>query len=176
MNKAERVVHLLGSWLDHITRILWLVSGTLLVLMAITVGYQVVMRYVFRNADPYAYEAILILMLTCVVFSLAHTQRLGRHLRIDILDRYLPESVKDVIVNVIGPILGLVFFIPLVWKTWERAWFALQSGMSTNTTGIPTFPMMIIIPVGAGLLCLVLIAQILRYLCSLNNKKATMQK
>lgn len=143
--------------------------------MAFTVGYQVVMRYIFRNADPYAYEAILILMLTCVVFSLAHTQRLGRHLRIDIMDRYFPESVRDAIVNVVGPVLGLVFCIPLVWKTWEKAFLALQSGQFTNTTGIPTFPMMVTIPVSVGLLCLVLIAQILRYLVSLKKKGTTVE-
>jgi len=176
LNKAEKVTQLLGSWLDRVTRLLWLVSGALLVLMAIVVGYGVVMRYVFRNADPYAYEAILILMLTCVVFSLAHTQRLGRHLRIDIIDRYLPESVRAAILNLVGPIVGLVFCIPLVWKTWDRAWFALQSGQSTNTTGIPTSPMMMTIPVGAGLLCLVLMAQILRYLASLKNKGTTVEK
>jgi TRAP-type C4-dicarboxylate transport system permease small subunit len=175
LNKAEKVIQLLSSWLDHVTRVLWLVSGSLLVLMAFTVGYQVVMRYVFRNADPYAYEAILILMLTCVIFSFAHTQRLGRHLRIDIMDRYFPKSVNDAIVNVVGPVLGLVFCIPLVWKTWEKAWFALQKGEITNTTGIPAFPMMIIIPIGVGLLCLVLIAQILRYLVSLKKKDTTVE-
>jgi TRAP-type C4-dicarboxylate transport system permease small subunit len=175
LNKAEKVIQLLSSWLDHVTRALWLVSGSLLVLMAITVGYQVVMRYIFRNADPYAYETILILMLACVIFSFAHTQRLGKHLRIDIIDRYFPKSVRDAIVNVVSPVLGLVFCIPLVWKTWEKAFMALQSGQTTNTTGLPTFPMMIIIPIGVGLLCLVLIAQILLYLVSLKKKDTTVE-
>jgi TRAP-type C4-dicarboxylate transport system permease small subunit len=135
-----------------------------------------VMRYIFRNPDPYAYEIIYILMLACVVFSIAHTQRLGRHLRIDILDRYFPEAVQGVLLNIVGPIVGLIFCIPLVWKTWEKAWFALQSGQTTGTTGIPTFPMMVAIPVGVGLLCLVLIAQILRYLASLRSKDVTVKK
>ncbi|MGD9393596.1 MAG: TRAP transporter small permease [Dehalococcoidia bacterium] len=173
MNKEGKLIQLLSSWLDHVTRALWLVSGSLVVLMAIVVGYQVVMRYIFRNASAPAYELILILMLACAVFSLAHTQRLGKHLRIDILDRFFPKLMQDIIVNIVGPVLGLVFCVPLVWKTWERAWFALQTGQSTNTTGIPTAPMMIAIPVGIGLLGLVLLFQILRYLVSLKTKDTT---
>jgi TRAP-type C4-dicarboxylate transport system permease small subunit len=171
-----RIFQFLGSLLDRITRLSWLFTGALIVLMAFVTVYGVVMRYIFKNPDPYAYEISYICMLACVVFSIAHTQRLGRHLRIDILDRYLSETVRGIILNIVGPIVGLIFCIPLVWKTWEQAWFALQSGQTTGTTGIPTFPMMVAIPVGVGLLCLVLIAQILRYLASLRTKDVTVKK
>ena len=176
MQRVERILQFLGSQLDRITRLCWLFTGALIVLMAFVTGYGVVMRYIFRNPDPYAYEITYILMLACVVFSIAHTQRLGRHLRIDILDRYFPEAVRGVILNIVGPIVALIFCIPLVWKTWEKALFALQSGQTTGTTGIPAFPMMVAIPVGVGLLCLVLIAQILRYLASLRIKDVTVKK
>jgi len=171
-----RIFQFLGSLLDRITRLSWLFTGALIVLMAFVTVYGVVMRYIFKNPDPFAYEISYICMLACVVFSIAHTQRLGRHLRIDILDRYLSEAVRGIILNIVGPIVGLIFCIPLVWKTWEQAWFALQSGQTTGTTGIPTFPMMVAIPVGVGLLCLVLIAQILRYLASLRTKDVTVKK
>ena len=171
-----RIFQFLGSLLDRITRLSWLFTGALIVLMAFVTVYGVVMRYIFKNPDPYAYEISYICMLACVVFSIAHTQRLGRHLRIDIFDRYFPEAIRGVILNIVGPIVGLIFCIPLVWKTWEQAWFALQSGQTTGTTGIPTFPMMAAIPVGVGLLCLVLIAQILRYLASLRTKDVTVKK
>jgi len=173
MNRLERILQFLGSQLDRITRLCWLFTGALIVLMAFVTGYGVAMRYIFRNPDPYAYEISYILMLACVVFSIAHTQRLGRHLRIDIFDRYFSQAVRGVIVNIVGPVVGLVFCIPLVWKTWETAWFALQSGQTTSTTGLPTFPMMVAIPIGVALLCLVLIAQILRYLASLGSKEVT---
>jgi len=171
-----RIFQFLGSLLDRITRLSWLFTGALIVLMAFVTVYGVVMRYIFKNPDPYAYEISYICMLACVVFSIAHTQRLGRHLRIDILDRYLSETVRGIILNIVGPIVGLIFCIPLVWKTWEQAWFALQSGQTTGTTGIPTFPMMVAIPVGVGLLCLVLIAQIVRHLASLRTKDVTVKK
>ena len=173
MNILKKAIQFLGSALDHVTRLLWLISGAMIVLMAFVTGYGVVMRYIFNNPDPYAYEITYILMLACVVFSLAYTQKLGRHLRIDILDRYFSERVRGVLNNILGPVVGLTLCIPIVWKTWEKALFAFQSGQMSGTTGIPVYPMMFTIPVGAGLLCLVLIVQILSYLASITGKGKT---
>ena len=171
MNKVERVIQLLGSLLDRISRLFWLLAGALIVLMAFVVGYGVFTRYVLRNPDPYTYEITCILMLACVAFTLAHTQRLGRHLRIDLLDRYFPELVRGILLNIVGPIVGLVFCGVLTWKTWGDAWLALQNWQVTRgTLIIPTFPIKMTVPIGAGLLCLILIAQILRYLASLRGK------
>jgi len=171
MDKIEKIIQLLNSLLDRVTRLLWLFSGALIILMAFITAYGVVMRYIFRNPDPYAYELTYILMLTCVVFSIAHTQRLGRNLRIDIMDRHLPEMVHGILLNIVAPIVGLIFCIPLIIKTWDKAWFAMHSGQTTGTTGIPTFPMMMTIPIAVGLLCLVFIIQMLRYLISLKRPK-----
>jgi TRAP-type C4-dicarboxylate transport system permease small subunit len=176
LNKVKRVIQLLGSLLDRVTSSLWLVGGALIVLMAIDVGYGVVMRYIFRNPSSYAFEIACMSMLGCTLFSIAHTQRLGRHLRVDIMDRYLPEAVKGILLNIVSPIVGLIFCIPFVWESWNRALFALHGGQVTSTLGIPTFPMMMVIPIGVGLLCLVLIAQILRYLASLKGKDTTTKK
>jgi TRAP-type C4-dicarboxylate transport system permease small subunit len=176
LNRLKKIFKFGDSLLDRITHLSWLFTGALIVLMAFVTGYGVVMRYIFKNPDPYAYEISYICMLACVVFSIAHTQRLGRHLRIDILDRFFSEKVRGIIVNVASPIVGLIFCVPLVWKTWDQAWFALQSGQTTATTGIPTFPMMVAIPIGVGLLCLVLIVQMVRYFVSLKVKDTTVKK
>ena len=173
MKIIVRAIQVLGSALDHITRLLWIISGAMVVLMAFVTGYGVVMRYLFNNPDPFAYEITYILMLACVIFSLAYTQKLGRHLRIDILDRYYSETVREILNNILVPLVGLTFCIPIVWKTWEKALFAFQSGQMSGTTGILVYPIMFTIPVGTGLLCLVLIVQIFSFLASLPEKSKT---
>jgi TRAP-type C4-dicarboxylate transport system permease small subunit len=177
LNKVEKIIQLLGRLLDRTTRLTWLLAGALIVLMAFVVGYGVFTRYVLRNPDPYTYEITCILMLACVVFSLAHTQRLGRHLRIDLMDRYFPESVRGILQNIVGPIVGLIFCGILTWETWKDAWLALQNWQVTRgTLVIPTFPIKITVTIGAGLLCLVLIAQMLRYIASLRDKGTTVKE
>jgi TRAP-type C4-dicarboxylate transport system permease small subunit len=167
LSRTKRVSQVLSSWVDRVVHFFWVFAGALITLMAFVTGYGVFTRYVLRNPDPYTYEIDSILMLACVVFAIAYTQKLGRHLRIDLLDRSLPETYRLVLLNVIGPTIGLIFCAVLTWKTWETAWSALQTGEVTRGTWvIPTFPIRIIVPIGTGLLCLVLLNQILRYIAS----------
>jgi TRAP-type mannitol/chloroaromatic compound transport system permease small subunit len=167
LNKAKRVLQVLSLWLDRVVHFFWYFAGTLITLMAFVTGYGVFTRYVLRNPDPYTYEIDSILMLACVVFAIAHTQKLGRHLRIDILDRSVPETLRTFLINVIGPAIGLIFCAALTWKSWQTAWSALQTGEVTRGTWvIPTYPIRMMVPLGFGLLCLVLLAQILRRIAS----------
>jgi TRAP-type mannitol/chloroaromatic compound transport system permease small subunit len=108
------------------------------------------------------------LMLVTAIFCLAYTQRLGRHLRIDLMDRYLQKGVRGIVRDIVATAMGLFFSVILLWQTWTQAWWSLQSGeVTTGILAIPAFPMRIAISVSVGLLCLVLIAQILRNLASL---------
>jgi len=166
----------LSSWLDRVVHFFWYFAGALITLMAFVTGYGVFTRYVLRNPDPYTYEIDSILMLACVIFAIAYTQKLGRHLRIDLLDRSLPDTLRLILLNVIGPAIGFIFCAVLTWKTWVTAWSVLQTGEVTRGTWvIPTFPIRIIIPIGTALLCLVLLAQILRYFSSAKGKSQSLK-
>ncbi len=145
--------------------------------MAFVTGYGVFTRYVLRDPNPYTYEIDSILMLACVVLALAHTQKLRRHLRVDLLDRSLPERFHLVLANVISPLIGLVFCAAVTWKAWDAAWSAFGTGEVTRGTWvIPTFPIRLIIPIGTGLLCLVLLKQILGYFTSPKGTNQASQK
>ena len=166
----------LGRLLDRITNGFLVAAGVTVLLMAVFTTYGVIRRYVFHSPDNNAYLFTSILMLGCAIFAIAHIQRLGKNITVDYLSQRLPQRVRGFIVNVGAPILGLVFCVPLVWKSWENAWFAMETGQRTQTLlRIPTFPMHMAIPVCAGLLCLVLIAQMLRYLFSLRSKESQVE-
>jgi len=136
--------------------------------MALYITYTALRRYLLRSPDFYASEITNILMLVTAIFCLAYTQRLGRHLRIDLMDRYLQKGVRGIVRDIVATAMGLFFSVILLWQTWTQAWWSLQSWeVTTGILAIPAFPMRIAISVGVGLLCLVLIAQILRNLASL---------
>lgn len=158
--------------INRVSRVFWQFSGAAIVLMAFVVTYNVARRYIFRHQDPYAYVITCVLMLLCIVFAIAYTQSLRQHIRVDFIDRYLPERVREVMLNVVGPTLGLICISILVWKSWGPAWFALQTGdtLGSGVVRAPTWPWRMAVPLGGGLLCLVFISQILRYLVSLRSK------
>ena len=167
----KRAVRYLRLALDHICRLCWQIAGAATVLMALVISYNVTRRYLFNQQDPYAYVATCILMLVSVVFALAQTQNLNQHLRVDLLDRYIPKTTKAVIQKLISPLIGLICISIVTWKSWTPAWMAFQTGdtFGSGVARLVTWPSRMAVVFGAGLLGLVLIAQILRYLFSLRD-------
>lgn len=166
--KAESIFLFIDSLFERITRVLWLFSGAAIVLMAFVVGYGAFTRYALRNPDPYSYGITCILMLACVMFSIPYTQRLGRHLRIDLLDHFFSVKVRGILLNIAAPFVGLIFCSVLAWKSWDAAMFALKiSQITTSALTVPTFPLRIMITICIGILCLLLLMQILRHLALL---------
>jgi TRAP-type C4-dicarboxylate transport system permease small subunit len=156
--------------LEKVSSFCFIAAGMMVVVMAIVTTYGAARRYLFHSPDNNAYLISCILMLGCVAFSVAHIQTLKKHITVDYVSQHLPARIREVLLNIVGPILGLVFCVPFVWKSWGNAWFAMQSGERTLTLfQIPTFPLQFSIPFGAGLLSLVLLAQLVRNIISLRN-------
>jgi len=170
-NRLEKAGKLLASLLDRITFVCLASSGAMIVVMACIDAYGVARRYVFANPDPYVYTSINILMLGCAVFALAHVERLGRHVHVSFVAGHLSHKAQEILQNIIGPILGLIFCLTVIWMSWNDAWFSLQIKQTTpGIVEIPSFPIKMMVPVGLGLFCLVLIAKILRYVGSLKSE------
>lgn len=177
ITKSEKIIQALCSGIERLARLFWIVAGALIVLMAFVTGYGVFTRYILRNPDQYSFEIDSILMVACVVFSVAYTQKCGGHLRVDILDKFLSKTLRGILINIFSPLVGLTFCSVLFWKTWEAALNALQNSEITQSAWtIPTFPIRMLIPVGIGLLCLVLIAQIIRYLFLTDRKNLSIKE
>jgi TRAP-type C4-dicarboxylate transport system permease small subunit len=141
------------------------------VMMGFTTTYGVVRRYFFSSPEYHSYEVACILLLLSCVLALAYTQRLGRNLRVDFFVGRFPEKIQDILLNIVAPILGLVFCSIFSWMTWQSASYSLQVGeTSIGAWAIPLSPIKIMVPIGLGLLCLVLIAQLCRGLSSLKGK------
>ena len=174
MHRFGRIFRYLDWLLEKITRYCWYIAGAAITIMALVITYNVTRRYIFNEQDQYAYVITSVLMLVCVVLALAYTQRQRQHLRVDLLDRYLPERVVGIMQNVVGPVLALVCISILVWKSWDSAWFSFQTGdvFGGGTVRVVTWPSRMVITFGAALLDLVLLSQIIRYLASFKNKTA----
>lgn len=171
---VKNVFRFLGSLVDQLARYFWYISGAVVNVMALVITYNVIKRYVFRHQDSYAYLIACICMLVCAVFAWAYVQKQGQHIRVDLMDRYYSKKFRGILLNVISPIIGLICISIIVWESWGSAWFALQSG-DTFGSGVilaPSWPPRMMVFIGAVLLCLVFIVQIIRYIASLKNKSA----
>lgn len=167
--------------LDHIIeRISYFgvyISGVLALLMACLATYGVIRRYAFNNPEKYSYEISIMFLVIGVVFALPYIQRVGRHLRVDFIVNRLPAGAQDILSDIVFPLIALFYVVPLTWKSWENSWYALQIGERSYSAWAPLLgPIKVMVPIGVGLLCLVLLAQLCRRVSSLIKRAKKMEQ
>ena len=169
-----KIGRILESLITGISRFFLLVSGILVLLMAWIIAYAVVKRYMFHAPDPYAYELSVIFLLFCGVLAFAAVEDMDRHVKNDILSSRFSQNCQLILMGVIFPVLALFFVVLLAWKSGADAMYALQIGqVSSSPLALSLGPIKIVIPLGYGLLCLVLLKKIFRGVLQLeHNRKA----
>lgn len=156
INKADRVI-------ERVSYAFTILSGILIVLMTFIASYGVIRRYVFKSPEPYSYELSMMFLLWTFVLALAYLEKLDGHIRMDLFVVLLPKKIRDFLLNVIGPLLGFIFCAVLTYEGWIVAMYSLGIGeRSMSVWAVPLFPVKIVIPIGYGLLCIVLLLRIAR--------------
>jgi len=156
--------------LDRASFVFLYISGFLTLIMGFTVTYGVVMRYVFEKPQMEVYELSMMFMVAGLVFAVAYVQRDDRHLCVDFLSSRMPPNVQEILLRVIVPIAGLFYVGVLTWKGWTAAMYSLSIGETSQSVWQePLFPVKIIIPIGYGMCCLVLLSQITHGIASLKR-------
>ncbi len=174
---VKKVIQTLDRTIERAGYIALLFSGILIFLMAWASTYGVARRYLLNKPEPYSYEISTIFLVACVVFAIAGVQRWGRHLRVDFVSNRLSEGVQDILLNIVGPVLALFYVVLLTWQSWDAAWYSLQIGETSQSIWRePWWPTKMMVPIGSGLLCLVLIAQLCRGAASLIQRIRKMGK
>jgi TRAP-type C4-dicarboxylate transport system permease small subunit len=169
LEKGKR--NIISLTVEYISRVGLVISGVFVLAMAFSSTYGVARRYIFHNPEPYSYEVSTILLIWCFVLSVAALQYQKRHIRGDFLLSRLPKNVQYFIDYLLAPILGLLCAFILCWKAIPGAMFSLSIGeVSASSWKEPIFPTKIVIPIGFGMLCIVIIYQIYEGFAGLRKK------
>lgn len=157
--------------IDRASHVFLVLSGILIVIMMFTATYGVVRRYAFHNPEPYSYEISTMFLLFSFVFAISAVERLNRHIRVDFISSHLSERLQHFVLDIIAPVMGLLFAFFLTWKGIEVALFSLEIGeVSSSSWGEPIFPIKLMVPIGYALLFLVLLTRIFRGFTSLRSR------
>jgi TRAP-type mannitol/chloroaromatic compound transport system permease small subunit len=161
----------LNRILNRVTNALIVITGFSILIMSLVYTYGSLKRYIFTAPDPFAYLGVSILMLIVALVPLAGVQMMRQHITVDFLGGHFPKAVQDIIKEILGPLMGLVFCAAIVYTSWNEAMYSLQVSQHTiAAASIPTFPFKILVPIFSGLICLVLLAQILGFLFSYKGR------
>lgn len=141
------------------------------IVMALGIGYEVLVRYFFRAPTPWAFDLSYILYGTLFMMAGAYTLSRDGHVRGDFIYRlWRPRTQATVEL-----ILYIIFFFPGVtalifagWKYASRSWGYWEVS-SNSPAGIPIFQFKTVI-VAAGILLFIQgIAQVFRCIVCLRT-------
>ena len=167
-----KIVRLLDKIIDVLSKIALFCGGILLMVMAINITYGVLARYLFGAPSIYAMELTKILMIPALVLAVAYVQRYNRHLQVDFLSARFARKVQVILFDIVVPIAGLFVTYVLVWKGWTAMVYARSiNEVSYSSWAEPMWPVKLFIPIGYGLLFVVMVAQVCKGVAKLINDK-----
>ena len=103
-------------------------------LMCLAVFLQFFTRYVLNNSFAWTEEIATYCLVAIVFIGAAMCVRLGRHIHVDFLFRYLPARVARVLATLID-ILRTLFFGYAAWLVWR--FMTLIEGETMTTINLP---------------------------------------
>ena len=161
--------------LDHILeRVIYFaiyVAGIITLIMAAVTTYGVFRRYALNDPEPYSYEIAIFCLICSVSLALPYIQRQGRNLRVDFVSNRFSPRLQGVLLDILVPLIALFYLVLLARESWRDAMYALSIGAKTYSAwGPPVGPMKLLVPIGVGLLCLVLIFQLIHGLLALRKR------
>ncbi len=160
MKKPNGFLIVFVKWFDRVNDSLAFMAGLAIAFSALFVIYEVIMRYLLKRPTTWVNDISEILLVYCTFLGTAWVLRMGGHIKIDILITPMKRR-GQVIMGIIQDILSLFFCLIFTWISWESFWDSLMTQERTagGLFSVPLWPVYIVIPLGAFLLCLQLIRQ-----------------
>lgn len=112
------------SRFETIEKTLCTIGSIALGMMAIVLGVGIVSRYVFGYPIPGIYDIVQLLLVWVVFLSLSFTQKGERHIRVEIILRYLSER-KRLYLDIAALIFGCILCSMMSYQAAKLAWSSL---------------------------------------------------
>lgn len=131
------------------------------ILAVVVYYYEVIARYVFNSPTNWAHESMFLMFGMQYLLAGGYVLREGAHVRVDVIYMYLPNRIKA-IVDIFSSIFFFIFTIALLITGWIFFHDSFEVGeVSFTEWGIQYWPIKFALPLGAALLLLQGVAQLL---------------
>ena len=131
---------------------------------------DVVSRYLLNRPILGTLETFEILLPAIVLLGLGYTQESRAHVRMEILVSHLPFRTQTVL-NLLTNACALLISVLILWRGWVLTIGYWRMGRTIPTIEVPMFLPQLLVPLGALLLSLVLIVQMLQGISDLIGRK-----
>ena len=121
---------------------------------------EVIGRYIFNRPIAAVLELSQIMQATMIFLAWAYTTAEGSHVRVDLIVRRFSPRLQAII-ELVMAVLGIALFSLIAWQAAKKALYYWASNMQVDVLFIPLAPFQFLLTIGAALLCLELIAQMI---------------
>ncbi len=151
-------------------KINWVSAAALLLMMLLTTA-DVILR-LFKSSIPGTYEIIGLLGSVVAAFALGYTSVKNGHIAVDFLVQRF-STTTQALVGAVNALIAAALFAVLTWQLLLYGFDLLEKGQVTLTVQLPIYPFVLGTAAGCGLLTLVLLVELLRFVRTLRERMGT---
>ncbi len=153
-------LRMLARRVEAFNRVMYWFSAVAILLSALILTYEVLMRYIFVIPTIWEIEAAIYLGVMATFMGAAYGLKDGAHINIDLVTRALPPRIQTRLYRMMS-FISLLFCIYLSYKGWQLWWEAFSKGWrSESLWGPPLAIPYFFLPMGISLLSLQFIIEI----------------
>lgn len=149
------------KWLDENFEEVILVS--LLILMTLTMGLQITMRYVFHNSLSWSEELVRFMFVWSAFISVPFCIKHGTSIKIDLFRNAFPEKIKKFLL-IFDKLILLSLFSILTYYSIDVVRVTLLSGQTSTALGLPMQYVQVSTVLGFGLACIRIVQKLIKVL------------
>ncbi|MBN1999086.1 TRAP transporter small permease subunit [candidate division KSB1 bacterium] len=164
LKKSIELVNWLNTWIGKLLY-------PLMLLICIVIFIEIVMRTVFNNPTTWTFETTQFLFIICTFLAAGHLLRDRGHIGVDIIYSKFSRK-RQVLIDILTFPFFVLFVGSLLFFGFEFAFDSLMKFERTGSVWDPVvFPIKFAVPIGATLLMLQGICNLIEDILSLQHKE-----
>jgi TRAP-type C4-dicarboxylate transport system permease small subunit len=156
---------MVGRFIDRITESFSFMGGVALVLIMVHVNLDVVLRYLLGAPLSGTIEIVSYYYMIALVFlPLAAVEKRNGHISVELVSQRLSDRHQRLLIGLVS-LVSAAYFGLLAWRLWVDAVEKAEVGETyTGSLSLPIWPPRFFMPLGCGLLVVLLIYKAARLL------------
>lgn len=155
--------------LNPLTRVVFYMGIICLTIMMFLTAVDVIGRYFFNSPILGSFEITQSLMVILMATSIGYCGMMKGHIDIDLVAGRLSQRAQSIL-GCITTFLGVALFGLITWQTFVYIGDNIASNVASAVLQIPAWPFVLIVAIGSGIFCLVLLLQLLEFVCTAVSK------
>lgn len=144
------------KWVHPVSRIMnWIASVVLFLMMILTIT-DVVLRKTLSKSILGTVEVTEFLLVIVIFFTLAHTEILNGHVKVDLVMSRFGERAQS-LVDMITQFICFILCVLITWSTLIYAEVMRVSGEVSQDLWVPIYPFIYVVAMGCAVLALTLL-------------------